>query len=55
VADADGAVWGFAYLNALGAWNDPSVKAMQDGEEGCADEDGSADDDFGLFGPPEYA
>jgi alpha-tubulin suppressor-like RCC1 family protein len=46
VADADGAVWGFGYLNALGAWNDPTVKAMRDGE------DGSTDENFGLFGEP---
>jgi hypothetical protein len=44
VADAGGAVWGFGGLNALRAWNDPTVKAMRDGE------DGSADGDFGLFG-----
>jgi alpha-tubulin suppressor-like RCC1 family protein len=44
VADADGAFWGFSHLNAIEAWNNPTVKAMRDGE------DGSADDDFGLFG-----
>jgi alpha-tubulin suppressor-like RCC1 family protein len=48
VADADGAVWGFGYLNALGAWNDPTVKAMRN----C--EDGSADGDSGLFGDPSW-
>jgi hypothetical protein len=46
VADAVGAVWGWGRLNALGAWNDPTVKAMRDGEAG------SADGDLGLFGKP---
>jgi alpha-tubulin suppressor-like RCC1 family protein len=27
-AGADGAVWGFGSLNAIGAWNDPTLKAM---------------------------
>jgi alpha-tubulin suppressor-like RCC1 family protein len=51
VAGADGAVWGFGYLNALGAWNHPTVKKMRDalalaefeGENGVSD-------DYALFG-----
>lgn len=46
MADADGAVWGFGCLNAIGAWNHPTVKAMRDA--------GSVEDDlFDLFGWPE--
>jgi alpha-tubulin suppressor-like RCC1 family protein len=37
VADADGAVWGFGSLNAIGAWNDPIVKAMLEAENGNTD------------------
>jgi alpha-tubulin suppressor-like RCC1 family protein len=44
VADADGTVWGFGYLNAIGAWNDPTVKAMREAE------DSSEEGDLGLFG-----
>jgi alpha-tubulin suppressor-like RCC1 family protein len=47
VADADGAVWGFGNLNAIGAWGDPTVKAMHD------DEDDTVEDNGGLFGVPD--
>jgi alpha-tubulin suppressor-like RCC1 family protein len=39
VVDADGAVWGFGYLNAIGAWNHPTVDAMRDAEDGTGDGD----------------
>jgi alpha-tubulin suppressor-like RCC1 family protein len=48
VADADGAVWGFGGLNSIGAWDDPTVKAMRDAE------DGITDDDSGLFRRLDY-
>jgi alpha-tubulin suppressor-like RCC1 family protein len=46
VADADGAVWGFGCLNAIGAWNFPTVKAMREAEHGWTVENGvfGADD-----------
>jgi hypothetical protein len=40
VADADGAVWGFGCLNALGIWNAPMVKAVREASVGS--EEGSA-------------
>jgi hypothetical protein len=48
VAGADGAVWGFGLLNGIGAWNDPTVKAMRDAAGDVAE------DDFPSFGRPEY-
>jgi hypothetical protein len=39
VADANGAVWDFGCLNAIGAWNHPVVKAMRDAEDGMTDDD----------------
>jgi hypothetical protein len=44
VAGADGAVWGFGFLNETGAWNDPMVKAMREAEGG------TWDGDYELFG-----
>jgi alpha-tubulin suppressor-like RCC1 family protein len=38
VADAHGSVWGFGCLNAIGAWNDPTVKAMRDTADVNTDE-----------------
>jgi alpha-tubulin suppressor-like RCC1 family protein len=48
VADADGAVWGFGALNAIGAWNEPTVKAMRETE----DEDLDVDYEFVAHYPP---
>jgi alpha-tubulin suppressor-like RCC1 family protein len=46
VVDADGAVWGFGYLNAFGAWTNPTVEAMHDFQDDTIEGDG------GLFGRP---
>jgi hypothetical protein len=48
VAGADGAVWGFGCLNSIGAWNDPTVKAMRGAGDFMSDGVG------GPFGGPEY-
>jgi alpha-tubulin suppressor-like RCC1 family protein len=48
VAGADGAVWIFGSLNAIGAWNHPTVRAMREAD------DGSVEGDGGLFAGLEY-
>jgi alpha-tubulin suppressor-like RCC1 family protein len=48
VADANGAVWGFGSLNAIGAWNEPTVKQMHGAEDDTVEGVG------GLFGGPGY-
>jgi E3 ubiquitin-protein ligase HERC2 len=37
VADAAGGAWGFGHLNAIGAWNNPTVRAMHDAEDGTVE------------------
>jgi alpha-tubulin suppressor-like RCC1 family protein len=51
VADTDGAVWGFGYLNAIGAWSDPTLKAVRDAGFESVEANGGGG---GLIGRPGY-
>jgi alpha-tubulin suppressor-like RCC1 family protein len=65
VADADGSVWGFGYLNAIGAWSNATVKRMHEDEDDTVDPEDvilegddyhnyNAEVDGSLFGWPGY-